>query len=91
MPVAWRHLLHQPAVLMLTPHAQRVLSVLCQAADAAPGGTVPLRRIAVSTLGDWEEGLSALAALDDAGYIRGSIAGWIEGWVTERGRAASRV
>jgi hypothetical protein len=75
---------------MLTPEAQRVLAALCDAAGEPPVETIPLRRIAVACLGDWSEGLKALEELDCAGYLRASIVGWIEGWVTARGRTARR-
>lgn len=76
---------------MLITKSQRVLAALCAAAEQAPGATIPLRRVAVMALdGDWDEALTALEALDSAGYVRANIAGWIEGWVTERGRAAHR-
>jgi hypothetical protein len=71
--------------------SQRVLEALCAASERAPGDTIPLRRLAVMALdGDWDEALGVLEALDSAGYIRAVITGWIEGWVTERGRAAYR-
>ncbi len=87
-PVAWATV-YQVVDIMLTQGARRVLAALCETEVSVPGGTLPLRRIAVRTLGDWQEGLNALAALDDEGYIRGSVCGWIDGWVTERGRAAN--
>ena len=74
----------------MSPDAARVLAKLCDASPE-PGGRIPLRRLAVQTLGgDWPAALGALEDLDTSGYIRAEIAGWIEGWVTERGRAVHR-
>jgi hypothetical protein len=76
---------------MLMTKSQRVLGALCAEAERAPGATIPLRRIAVMALdGDWDEALKTLEGLDTAGYIRANLPGWIEGWVTERGRTAHR-
>jgi hypothetical protein len=76
---------------VLITKSQRVLAALCAAADGVPRGMIPLRRTAVMALeGDWDEALRVLEALDAAGYIRTELPGWIEGWVTERGRAAYR-
>jgi hypothetical protein len=76
---------------MVMTRSQRVLAALCAEAERVRGTVIPLRRIAVMELdGDWDEALRTLEALDRAGYIRADLAGWIEGWVTERGRSAHR-
>jgi hypothetical protein len=65
------------------------LDALCDAADKAPGTSIPLLGLLTGAMRDPGQARTVLARLDAEGHIRSDTAGWLWGWVTARGHAFS--
>jgi chaperonin GroEL len=73
---------------VMTAEALRVLQALEWSERNAPSTTLPMRRIAMATLGGNDDlAAKVLADLDLAGCVHTDIMGWSSGWLTSKGRA----
>jgi hypothetical protein len=67
----------------------RVLRAVEWSERMSRAAALPLKRIAVATLGgDADRAARALASLDQQGWVTTDTMGWQSGWMTPQGRAA---
>jgi hypothetical protein len=67
----------------------RVLRAVAWSERMSSAPLVPLKKIAMATLGgDADRAARVLAALDQEGWVGTDTMGWQSGWMTPQGRAA---
>lgn len=72
----------------MTADGIRVLRAVEWSERMSRAATLPLKRIAVATLGDADRAARALASLDEHGWVTTDTMGWQSGRMTPKGRAA---
>jgi hypothetical protein len=73
----------------MTSDGFRVLRAVEWSERMSRAAALPLKRIAVATLGgDADRAARVLASLDEEGWVTTDTMGWQSGWMTPKGRAA---